>query len=74
MIYDQNLLAFISMPGTWELIVIAIVGLLIFGNRLPEVGKGLGRGIVEFKKGLRSINEDIDDASKKSDKENTKAK
>jgi len=73
MIYDQNLLAFIGMPGTWELIVIAMVGLLIFGNRLPEVGKGLGRGIVEFKKGLKSINEEIDDASNKSDKESTKS-
>ena len=73
MSYDQNLIAFIGMPGTWELIVIAMVGLLIFGNRLPEVGKGLGRGIVEFKKGLKSINEDIEDASSKSDKENSKS-
>jgi len=50
-----------------------MVGLLIFGNRLPEVGKGLGRGIVEFKKGLRSINEEIEDAGSKSDKENSKS-
>ena len=66
--YDQIILAF-GMPGTWELIIIAMVGLLIFGNRLPEVGKGLGRGIVEFKKGLRGINEEIEDATKKSEVE-----
>ena len=66
MSYDQIMLAF-GMPGTWETIVIAMVGLLIFGNRLPEVGKGLGRGIVEFKKGLRGINEEIEEASKKSE-------
>ena len=66
MSYDQIMLAF-GVPGTWELIVSAMVGLLIFGNRLPEVGKGLGRGIVEFKKGLRGINEEIEEASKKSE-------
>ena len=66
MIYEQIMMAW-GMPGGTELLVIAAVGLLIFGNRLPEVGKSLGRGIVEFKKGLRSINDDIDEASKKDD-------
>ena len=42
-----------SMPGGWEWIIILIVALLIFGKRLPEVMKSLGRGIVEFKKGVR---------------------
>jgi sec-independent protein translocase protein TatA len=47
------------MVGPWELIVIAIVGLLIFGNRIPGLAKSLGRSIVEFKKGLREAeNED----------------
>ena len=64
MSYEQIFLAW-GMPGGTELLVIAAVGLLIFGNRLPEVGKSLGRGIVEFKKGLRGINEDIEEASKK---------
>ena len=68
MSYDQIMMAF-GIPGTWELIVIAAVGLLIFGNRLPEVGKGLGRGIVEFKKGLRGINEEIEEATKKSEED-----
>lgn len=39
--------------------VIAIIGLLLFGKRLPEVGRSIGRGIVEFKKGLQGIEEDI---------------
>ena len=64
MCYDNIFLAW-SMPGGMELLVIAAVGLLIFGNRLPEVGRSLGRGIVEFKKGLRSINEEIEEESKK---------
>ncbi len=35
------------------------LGLLIFGKRLPEVGKSLGKGIVEFKKGLKSVEEEV---------------
>lgn len=47
------------MPGPMELVVIGVLGLLIFGKRLPEVGKSLGKSIVEFKKGLSGIEDDI---------------
>ncbi len=50
----------IGMPGPMEWIIIAALGLLIFGKRLPEVGRSLGKGIVEFKKGLSSIGDDIE--------------
>ena len=60
MIYNNLMLAF--MIGPMEIGMIALVGLLIFGNRLPEVGKSLGRGIVEFKKGVRGITDEIDDS------------
>ena len=36
------------------------IGILLFGNRLPEVGRSLGKGIVEFKKGLKGVEDDID--------------
>jgi sec-independent protein translocase protein TatA len=63
------------MPGPWELAIIAVIALLLFGRRLPEVGRSLGKTIVEFKKGLsevqnevvKSVEEsakDIDDAGK----------
>ncbi|MFZ4573279.1 MAG: Sec-independent protein translocase subunit TatA/TatB [Phycisphaerales bacterium] len=56
-------LALIGNLGTWELFVILAIGLLIFGRRLPEVGRSLGKGIVEFKKGLKGVEDEIDDAS-----------
>lgn len=48
--------------GGWgfvEFAFLAIIGVLIFGKRLPEVGKNLGKSIVEFKKGLASAGEPI---------------
>lgn len=46
------MLGFMFAPGWMEMLVIALVILLLFGNRLPSVMRSLGRGVVEFKKGL----------------------
>lgn len=54
----MNMLAF-WMPGPWELAIIAIIALILFGRRLPEVGKSLGKGIVEFKKGLKDVQDEV---------------
>jgi sec-independent protein translocase protein TatA len=48
------------MPGTIEWIIIAVVALLIFGRRLPEVARSVGKSIVEFKKGIKDVKDDID--------------
>src|SRR5437763_1249438 len=52
-------LAFLQNLGMPEMIVIGLVALLLFGRRLPEVGRSLGKGIVEFKKGLREAEDEI---------------
>ncbi len=59
---NMNFLAF-HMPGFDEWIVIAVIGVLVFGKRLPEVGRSLGKGIVEFKKGLKGIDEEVERSS-----------
>lgn len=47
--------------GTTELIVIAVVALLLFGKRVPDIARGFGRSINLFKKGLREIDDDVSD-------------
>jgi len=46
--------------GTPELLIVGVIALLLFGKKLPEVARSLGKGVVEFKKGLRGIEEEID--------------
>lgn len=52
-----------GMPQGAEWLVIGAMGLLIFGKRLPEVGKGIGQAIQQFKKGLNSTEEEIEEAA-----------
>jgi sec-independent protein translocase protein TatA len=46
--------------GTPEILVLLVIGVLLFGRRLPEVGRYLGKGIVEFKKGIKGLEDDVD--------------
>jgi len=45
--------------GNTELLILGIIALLLFGNRLPSVMRSLGGGISEFKKGLDDVNREI---------------
>jgi len=48
----------IASPGPFEMMIILGIGVLLFGSRLPEVGRSLGKGMVEFKKGLQGIDDE----------------
>lgn len=58
--------------GIWELLIILLIILLLFGRRLPEVGEGLGRGIRNFRKSLREPNEIDVTPKERDDKEKAK--
>jgi len=49
--------------GAQEMIILLIIGVLLFGRKLPEVGRYLGKGIVEFKKGIKGLEDEVDTGS-----------
>ncbi len=46
--------------GTQEILLLLLLGVLLFGRKLPEVGRYLGKGIVEFKKGMKGLEDERD--------------
>ena len=53
-------LAFLGNLGTGEIIIIALIVLLLFGGRkIPELMKGLGKGVKNFKDGVKGLEDDI---------------
>ncbi len=66
-----------GIPGGIEWIVILVIALLIFGKRLPSTMRSIGKGFVEFKKGLKGVNDEVDDVNediKNIDKEDDNVK
>ena len=52
------------MPGGWELIVIILFVIIFFGaKKIPEIARGMGKGIREFKDATKEIKNEIDEAS-----------
>lgn len=51
--------------GFWEIVVIALVILLLFGGKkIPELMRGLGKGIKSFKEGMKEVENDTDEIKK----------
>ena len=55
--------------GPWEIVIILVVVLLLFGGRkIPELMEGLGKGVKSFKKGMKEVEGELDSAKKDLDK------
>lgn len=65
----------LGIVGPWEIVIIALIFLLLFGGKkIPELMKGLGKGVKSFKEGLNEVEKDIKDvdATLKDDKSGDK--
>ncbi len=51
----------LGIPGGWEWIIVLVIALLIFGKRLPSTMRSIGKGVVEFKKGLKDVKDEVDE-------------
>ena len=61
----MNTFPLLSMPGGGEMLVLFLIVLVLFGaKRIPEVAQNLGKGIREFKRSMREVQDEIDTASK----------
>ena len=56
----------LGVVGPWQVVIIALVILLLFGGKkIPELMKGLGKGVKSFKEGLDEVDEQVNQADKK---------
>src|ERR1700730_10845460 len=53
------ILAFLPNIGPMEMLILGFIALLLFGKRLPEVMRNMGKGITEFKKGMSGMEEEM---------------
>ena len=55
----------LAFVGMWEVIIIALVIILIFGGKkIPELMKGLGKGVKNFKEGMKDVEDDVKEIKK----------
>ena len=57
--FQLDLIQLAWTPGPVELVVILVVALLLFGSRLPNVMRNMGRGITEFKRGIKDSSNEL---------------
>lgn len=69
----MNHLLLFGTVGATEIIIVALIVLLLFGGKkIPELMKGIGKGVKSFKDGMKGLEDDIKDSTKQEDKEDNK--
>ncbi|GAB4340358.1 MAG: hypothetical protein OHK0038_19810 [Flammeovirgaceae bacterium] len=64
-----------GMPGGWEWVIIILVILLLFGaKKIPDLARGLGRGIREFKEATREIQQEVENSGQEVKKQGEEVK
>lgn len=58
----MDMLAIFNLTTT-EIIIICVVALVLFGGSLPMIAKNLGKSVVEFKKGIKDVKDDLENAA-----------
>lgn len=53
----------ISELGAWEIIIVLVIAVVLFGNRLPQLGRSLGKGLVSFRKGVNEMKDELSKAA-----------
>ena len=67
------LLIYPLMLGTWEIVAIVLVILLLFGGKkIPELMKGLGKGVKSFKQGMNEVEKEIKELDEEDSKKDEK--
>ena len=59
----MNLFAFLGSFGMQEALLLLLLGVLLFGRKLPDIGRSLGKTVIEFKKGIAGMEDEISSAT-----------
>ncbi len=46
--------------GPMEILILVVLGVLLFGKKLPDIGRSLGKTVTEFRKGVKGMEDDVD--------------
>ncbi len=68
LLVGSGLPAFFGMPGYMELMIVGVIVLLLFGNRLPSVMRSLGSSVTEFKKGVNEADAEEAEARREAER------